>query len=62
MKGVGEQVVMHRAHELGLTIYELYLKLYNGEAIVFDLISGGVKMKKDKLFRHSLIDSFNRRL
>ena len=36
-KGLSKDCVVFRAKELGITILELYERLYNGEQIEFDL-------------------------
>jgi len=51
MKGVGSDAVRQCAERLGVSVYELYERLYNGEKIEFNLVIGNsVKMKKDQLF------------
>jgi hypothetical protein len=43
MKGVPNSTIKHTAKNLGLTVYQLYEKLYEGKAIKFDLTEGGAK-------------------
>ena len=51
MKGVGSDSVKQCARKLGISVYDLYERLYNGEKMEFNLVIGNsVKMKKDPLF------------
>jgi len=43
MKGVPNSTIKHTAKNLGLTVYQLYEKLYEGWSIKFDLTEGGAK-------------------
>jgi hypothetical protein len=43
MKGVPNSTIKHTAKNMGLTVYQLYEKLYEGDAIKFDLTEGGAK-------------------
>jgi dGTP triphosphohydrolase len=43
MKGVPNSTIKHTAKNLGITVFELYEKLYDGEAIKFDLTENGAK-------------------
>ena len=43
MKGVPNSTIKHTAKNLGVSVYELYEKLYQGDAIKFDLTEGGAK-------------------
>jgi hypothetical protein len=41
MKGVPNTTIYHTAKKLGINMYELYMKLYEGEKIKFDLLEAG---------------------
>ena len=43
MKGVPNSTIKYTAKNIGVSVYELYEKLYNGESINFDLTEGGAK-------------------
>jgi hypothetical protein len=43
MKGVPNTTIKHTAKNLGITVFELYEKLYQGDKIMFDLTEGGAK-------------------
>jgi len=43
MKGVPNSTIKYTAKTIGVSVYELYEKLYHGEAIKFDLTEGGAK-------------------
>lgn len=43
MKGIPNSTIKNTAKNLGLNVYELYEKLYQGDAIKFDLTEGGAK-------------------
>ena len=43
MKGVPNSTIKYTAKSIGVSVYELYEKLYKGDAIKFDLTEGGAK-------------------
>jgi hypothetical protein len=43
MKGVDNGTIYYTAEKLNIDVFELYMKLYDGEAIEFDLTQGGTK-------------------
>jgi hypothetical protein len=43
MKGVDNGTILYTADKLGLNVFDLYDKLYNGDAVEFDLTQGGAK-------------------
>jgi hypothetical protein len=43
MKGVPNSTIKHTAKNLNINVFQLYEKLYQGDAIKFDLTEGGVK-------------------
>ena len=45
LKGITNGSIIHKSNELGISIEELFGRLYNGEEIEFDLVKGGVKMQ-----------------
>ena len=64
MKGVPSSTVKYTAEKMGIGLYELYEKLYNGNKIRFDLLEGGgrcnFKFHNDGSI--SSMDSFHRDL
>ena len=49
MKGVPSSSITYYAEQNGLTLNELYLKMYEGESVVYDLVAVRPKfdMRKD---------------
>ena len=54
-KGLTTKCVEHIAKELGITVLELYKKLFDNEEIEFDLCANGAE-KFDKFDRFSSIN------
>ena len=62
MKGVPNQCLTIKCQELGITLEELYMKLYNGEEIEFDLLKGIAGFKLTSTFQQITRDNFTRKL
>ena len=59
-KGLTTDCVKAKAEEFGITVLELYERLFNGDRIEFDLCAaGGVKFEK-KNFTYITKDTFKR--
>lgn len=62
LKGIPKQVVINKAKRLGITIEELYEKLYNGEIIYFDLLGGSNCFKKTLFYEQTTLSHFERKI
>ncbi len=41
MKGIPNSTIKYTAKKMGISLYDIYMRLYNGERINFDLLEGG---------------------
>ena len=62
MKGVPKQCVLNKCKRMGITVEELYERMYNGESITFDLTDGSNCFKKTKTFDQITLPQFYRRV
>ncbi|MCB1713155.1 MAG: hypothetical protein KDH96_11985, partial [Candidatus Riesia sp.] len=63
MKGISTNAVLNKCKELNCTPMELYLKLYNGETLEFNLVGGSmIKFKYNTDYTISTYDEFNRKI
>jgi hypothetical protein len=62
MKGIPEQVLMNYCKNNNLLVDELYLKLYDGEMITFDLTDGCNCFRKTRTFDQVTLNNFSRRV
>ena len=62
MKGVPKQCVINKCKRMGITIEELYERMYNGEAMTFDLLDGSNCFRKTKCYQQTNLPTFNRRV
>jgi hypothetical protein len=62
MKGIPEQVLLNYCKNHGLSVEELYLKLYDGEMVMFDLTDGCNCFRKTKTFDQVTLNKFSRRV
>ena len=64
MKGVSNDSIHYYCEQNNITLIELYEKLFNGETIEFDLLSGGrkCKFKQNKEFTICSLTSFPRKI
>jgi hypothetical protein len=60
MKGIPEQVLLNYCKKAEIDIEELYFRLYDGEAITFDLKDGSAAFKKTATFDQITRDTFKR--
>jgi hypothetical protein len=61
LKGVGSKSVIQTAKELGISPFDIYKKLYNGEKICFDIAKSGLKLEH-KLYRAYVKNKFIREI
>jgi hypothetical protein len=64
MKGIPNDVILHRCEELKITPYQLYEKLFNGEEIEFDLLCIETKciFKKNNDSSIKTVQKFSRKV
>ena len=62
MKGVPKQCVLNKCKRLGITVEELYERMYNGESVTFDLTDGSNCFKKTKTFQQITLPQFYRKV
>ena len=62
MKGVPKQCVLNKCKRMGITVEELYERMYHGESITFDLTDGSNCFKKAKTFDQVTLSQFYRKV
>ena len=62
MKGVPKQCILNKCKRMGITVEELYERMYNGEAVTFDLTDGCNCFKKTKTFDQISLPQFFRKV
>ena len=62
LKGIPNQCILNYCTDNGITVEELYMKLYNGETIEFDLLNGTPGFQKTTTFEQTTRDVFKRRV
>ena len=62
MKSIPNQCILNKCQLMGITVEELYERMYNGEAIEFDLTDGTNCFKKTKTFDQITLQHFIRRV
>ena len=62
LKGIPSSVIKNHCNRYGITTRELYMKMYNGESVNFDLLQGSNCFNFDKCMVVSTKDKFNREL
>jgi hypothetical protein len=62
LKGIGDSIVKYRANELGISIEELYDKLYNGETIKFDACAIRTQMKFENNGDIHILDHYTKNI
>ncbi|WP_295163643.1 hypothetical protein, partial [uncultured Brachyspira sp.] len=60
MRGVPKQCILNKAKRMGITIEELYERMYNGEEIEFDLLDGSNCFQKSKSYQQINLTNFKR--
>ena len=62
MKGVPKQVILNHCKRLGISVVELYERMYQGEEMTFDLTDGSNCFRKTKTFNQVTLPQFTRTL
>jgi hypothetical protein len=62
MKGIPQPVLMNYCTSHNMTLEELYMKLYNGEEITFNLLDGSLGFRKNKLYEQYTPACFTRKI
>ena len=62
LKGIPHQVILNKCKRMGITVEELYERLYKGEEMEFDLLDGTNAFKKTKTFQQTNLPTFTRKL
>ena len=60
LKGIPKQVILNKCKHENISVEELYLKLYNGEEITFNLLDGSNCFRKTKSYQQINLPVFNR--
>ena len=62
MKGVPKQVIINHCKRMGITIEQLYERMYHGEEMEFDLTDGTNCFRKTKTFQQITLPQFIRKV
>ena len=62
MKGVPNQCILNKCKRMGITVEELYDRMYHGEEIEFNLVDGCNCFKKTKTYSQITLPQFIRRI
>ena len=62
MKGVPKQCVLNKCKRMGISVEELYERMYQGESVTFDLTDGSNCFKKTKTFNQITLPQFYRKV
>ena len=60
LKGIPKQCILNKCKRLGITVEDLYERLYKGEEIEFDLLDGSTCFKKSKNYQQVNLPQFKR--
>ena len=60
MRGVPKQCILNKCKRLGITLEELYERLYEGEEMKFNLLDGSNAFKKTKSYQQINLPVFTR--
>ena len=60
MKSIPTITIINTAKRMNLTIEQLYMKLYRGEEIIFDLLQDNNCFKKSKCYQQTNLSQFTR--
>ncbi len=61
-KGIPNQCILNKCKRMNITVEELYERMYQGEAITFDLSDGSTCFKRTKSFQQITLPQFCRTL
>jgi hypothetical protein len=62
MKGIPQAVLYNYCYAHEITLEELYLKMYEGEEINFNLLDGALCFRKNKIYEQYTPACFNRKV
>ena len=62
MKGIPKQVILNYCQKKGITVEELYERLYEGEEVTFDLMDGAKCFRKNKFYEQFTPEEFKRKI
>ena len=62
LKGVPRQVILNKCKRMGISVEDLYQRLYNGEEITFDLLDGSNAFRKSKCYQQINLPVFERKI
>ncbi len=60
LKGIPHQVIINKCKRMGITIEELYERLYQGQTMTFDLLDGTNAFRKTQTFQQTNLPAFTR--
>ena len=60
LKGIPNQCILNYCSGHGITVEELYERLYRGEAVTFNILDGSNCFRKSKMFQQLNPESFTR--
>jgi hypothetical protein len=62
MKGIPQPVIENYCHNEAINLEQLYLRLYDGEEITFNLLDGSLGFRKSKVYEQYTPKEFTRRI
>jgi hypothetical protein len=62
MKGIPQNVIDNYCHNEGINLEQLYLRLFDGEEITFNLLDGSLGFRKNKTYEQYTPKEFTRKL
>jgi hypothetical protein len=62
MKGIATETILRKCEALGISVEELYMRLYRGETVKFNLLEGTPGFKRTKCFQQTTLSAFDRRV
>ncbi len=62
LKGVPKQCILNKAKRMGITVEELYERMYQGEEIIFNLLDGANCFRKSSSYQQINLPVFERRI
>jgi len=62
LKGIPQNVIVQHCIKNNLTIEQLYMNLYNGISVKFNLLDGAQCFRKDKTYQQFTMESFVREI
>ena len=62
MRGVPKQVILNKCKRMGISVEELYHRLFDGEEITFNLLDGSNAFRKTKSYQQINLTAFERKM